>query len=159
MPLRAAIEGAAAPAAEPAKAAEPQTPDPTPEQTAVMVDLHWLIHQGAVLEFADGRMETAKKPLPKPAKLEKPAKRPEEKITTNAGEATTAPEAPAAMEPATDEPAVPASAAGEATEANSSVAEMATAAATEPAPVTTLEAAAKATEIPASEPAPSAPPA
>ena len=36
-----------------------------------MVDLHWLIHQGAVLEFADGRMETAKKPLPKPVKPEK----------------------------------------------------------------------------------------
>ena len=31
-----------------------------------MVDLHWLIHQGAVLEFADGHMETAKKPAPKP---------------------------------------------------------------------------------------------
>ena len=152
-----AVEGAAAPAAEPAKAAGPQTPDPTPEQTAVMVDLHWLIHQGAVLEFADGRMETAKKPLPKPAKLEKPARRPEEKITTNAGEATTAPEAPAAMEPATDEPAVPASAAGEATEANSSVAEMTTDSATESAPVTTLETAASTAETPASEPAPSAP--
>ena len=66
-----------APAAEgetvaaPAKPAEPKAPEPTPEQTAVMVDLHWLIHQGAVLEFADGRMETAKKPVPKPVKQEK----------------------------------------------------------------------------------------
>lgn len=47
--------------------------EPTPEQTAVLVDLHWLIHAGAVLEFADGRMETAKKPLPKPPKPEKKA--------------------------------------------------------------------------------------
>jgi hypothetical protein len=61
-----------APAAEGETAAAPAKPaEPTPEQTAVMVDLHWLIHQGAVLEFADGRMETAKKPLPKPPKPEK----------------------------------------------------------------------------------------
>ncbi|MEI7534620.1 MAG: hypothetical protein WCK57_09645 [Verrucomicrobiae bacterium] len=61
-------EGAPAPAAAPAKPAEAEA---TPEQTAVIVDLHWLIHQGAVLEFADGRMETAKKPLPKPVKQDK----------------------------------------------------------------------------------------
>jgi len=60
---------AAAPATKPV---EPAAPEATPEQTAVIVDLHWLIHQGAVLEFADGRMETAKKPLPKPVK---PAKK------------------------------------------------------------------------------------
>jgi len=150
-----AIEGTAELAAAPAKAAEPQAPDPTPEQTAVMVDLHWLIHQGAVLEFADGRMETAKKPLPKPAKPEKPAKRPEEKVTTNAGGATAPP-----AEPATGEAGVPASAAGEAgeaTAANPPVAEMTTDSATESAPVTTLETAASTAETPASEPAPSAP--
>ena len=67
---------AAAPAegevvAEPAKPAEPKAPEATPGQTAILVDLHWLIHQGAVLEFADGRMETAKKPMPKPVKQEK----------------------------------------------------------------------------------------
>ncbi len=45
--------------------------DPTAEQTAVNADLHWLIHQGHVIEFADGRLETAKKPLPKPPKPEK----------------------------------------------------------------------------------------
>ena len=68
---------AAAPAAPvPAPPAEPQAPAPTPEQTAVMLDLHWLIHQGAVLEFADGRMETAKKPLPKPVRLEKKDEKP-----------------------------------------------------------------------------------
>ena len=66
-------ESASAPSpAAPAKPAEPAAPEATPEQTAVIVDLHWLIHQGAVLEFADGRMETAKKPLPKPVK---PAKK------------------------------------------------------------------------------------
>ena len=62
-------EGASAPAS--AAPAKPAAPEATPEQTAVIVDLHWLIHQGAVLEFADGRMETAKKPLPKPVKQEK----------------------------------------------------------------------------------------
>src|SRR5207249_1826193 len=40
--------------------------DPTPEQTAVIADLHWLIHQGHVIEFANGRIETARKPIPKP---------------------------------------------------------------------------------------------
>ena len=38
----------------------------TPEQTAVIADLHWLIHQGHVIEFANGILETAKKPLSKP---------------------------------------------------------------------------------------------
>ena len=48
--------------------------DPTPEQTVVIADLHWLIHQGHVLEFANGRIETAKKPTPKPPRPEaKPA--------------------------------------------------------------------------------------
>ena len=70
-PAVPAAEGAAA--AEPAKPAEPKAPEATPEQTAIIVDLHWLIHQGAVLEFADGRMETAKRPMPKPVKQEKKA--------------------------------------------------------------------------------------
>jgi hypothetical protein len=80
-------EAAAAPAPAPAKPAEPKADEPTPEQTLVMVDLHWLIHQGAVLEFADGRMETAKKPAPKPPKPEKKERKPAE------GEATATPEA------------------------------------------------------------------
>ncbi|MBE7499600.1 MAG: hypothetical protein HS113_04695 [Verrucomicrobiales bacterium] len=49
-----------------AAAQAPATPAPTPEQTAVVTDLHWLIHQGHVIEFTDGRMETAKPPKPKP---------------------------------------------------------------------------------------------
>src|SRR5207249_5080123 len=49
-----------------ASAAQPQGAEPTPEQTAVVADLHWLIHQGHVIEFANGRIETARKPIPKP---------------------------------------------------------------------------------------------
>ncbi len=59
-----------------APAADKKSPETTPEQTAILVDLHWLIHQGAVLEFADGRMETAKKPLPKPVKQKSAAAKP-----------------------------------------------------------------------------------
>jgi hypothetical protein len=43
---------------------------------AVMTDLHWLIHQGHVIEFANGILETAKKPLPKPPKPVKPESQP-----------------------------------------------------------------------------------
>jgi hypothetical protein len=50
--------------------APPSAPEPTPEQTAVVADLHWLIHQGHVIEFANGTLETAKKPVPKPARPE-----------------------------------------------------------------------------------------
>jgi hypothetical protein len=49
----------------------PASDEPTPEQTVIIADLHWLVHQGHVLEFADGRMDTAKKPLPRPPKPEK----------------------------------------------------------------------------------------
>jgi hypothetical protein len=60
----APAEGAAAaPAAAPAPV-EPA--GPTSEQTAVIADLHWLVHQGHVIEFANGILETAKKPLPRP---------------------------------------------------------------------------------------------
>ena len=72
----------------PAPAAAPKAPETTPEQTAVIVDLHWLIHQGHVLEFADGRMETAKKPAPKPPKVEKKAEKPSEKPADKPAEAT-----------------------------------------------------------------------
>jgi hypothetical protein len=65
----AAVEGSSAPAVA---AAEPT--GPTPEQTAVITDLHWLIHQGHVIEFSDGRLETAKLPKPKPAPVPPSAK-------------------------------------------------------------------------------------
>jgi hypothetical protein len=52
----------------------PARPEPTPEQNAVIGDLHWLIHQGHVIEFANGVLETAKKPVPRPPKPQpKPA--------------------------------------------------------------------------------------
>lgn len=56
-------EGEPAPAAAAAVASEP-----TPEETQVVIDLHWLVHQGHVIEFANGVLETAKKPVPKPPK-------------------------------------------------------------------------------------------
>ncbi|MGA9451296.1 MAG: hypothetical protein WBW41_08125, partial [Verrucomicrobiia bacterium] len=72
-------------AAAPAKPAEPQAPEPTSEQTAVIADLHWLVHQGHVIEFADGRMDTAKKPAPRPptqaAPEASPRREPEKKAT------------------------------------------------------------------------------
>lgn len=47
--------------------AEPVT---TPEMAAVISDLHWLIHQGHVIEFAKGLIELAKKPAPRPPRPE-----------------------------------------------------------------------------------------
>jgi len=86
------------------KATEPA--EPTPEQTALIVDLHWLVHQGHVLEFADGKLETAKKPVPKPVKAEaKPAAVAPETVVPEAAVAGT--EVPAAAEvPTTDATAV-----------------------------------------------------
>lgn len=88
----APAEGGAAPAA-------PQSAEPTAEQTAVIADLHWLIHQGHVIEFADGRLETAKKPLPKPPKPEKkPAEAAIEAAPTTENAPTEAEAAPATTE-------------------------------------------------------------
>lgn len=53
-------------------ATPPAVPEPTAEQSAINSDLHWLIHQGHVIEFANGLIETAKKPLPKPAPQPRP---------------------------------------------------------------------------------------
>ncbi|MGA2179973.1 MAG: hypothetical protein ABSH15_10380 [Verrucomicrobiota bacterium] len=114
--------------------------EPTPEQTAVIADLHWLVHQGHVLEFADGRMDTAKKPAPRPPKPEKKAA--QEKSAAEGETATTAVdptgEAPVLTEaeiPAPEpEPAVEPEPAGEAA-------------------VETPEPAEPAAEAPASEPA------
>ena len=55
---------------EPLAVPQPESAAPTPEQTAVIADLHWLVHQGHVIEFANGVLETAKKPLAKPPKPE-----------------------------------------------------------------------------------------
>jgi hypothetical protein len=69
-PVRDGTPNVAATTAEPPKGGTTNV-EPTPEQTAVIADLHWLVHQGHVIEFADGRLETAKKPAPKPPKPEK----------------------------------------------------------------------------------------
>jgi hypothetical protein len=93
-PAPAPVEGSSA---TPAAAAP--APEPTAEQTAIVADLHWLIHQGHVIEFANGTLETAKKPLPRPPKPEaKPAEKPAEPVPT----AETVPAAGSAprMEPA-----------------------------------------------------------
>jgi hypothetical protein len=88
---------AAAPGAAPAGAA--QHPPPTEAQAAVIADLHWLVHQGHVIEFANGRLETAKPPS---AKVPKPAP------ATAPPTAADAPEPPPATEPAPVPEAAPA---------------------------------------------------
>jgi hypothetical protein len=64
-PVAAVVEGDSAASVTPAP-----TPDPTPEQTALISDLHWLVHQGHVMEFANGLLDTAKRPAPRPPKPE-----------------------------------------------------------------------------------------
>jgi hypothetical protein len=74
-PASAAVEGVPAEATPSAPAPAPEAAT-TPEQAAVIGDLHWLIHQGHVIEFANGILETAKKPLPKPVRAPKPESKP-----------------------------------------------------------------------------------
>src|SRR2546430_6997718 len=90
-PLPVALASEQAPP-EGQPATPPGVPAPTAEQTAVISDLHWLIHQGHVIEFANGILETAKKPIPKPPK---PQKKPEPKP-----ESTPAPAEAGAPQPA-----------------------------------------------------------
>lgn len=93
IPVAAQVEGEAAPA-------QPDPNQPTPEQTAVVADLHWLVHQGHVIEFANGILETAKKPVPKPPRPEpKPAAAKAGEAVAQ-GEGSPAPEAVVAAEPA-----------------------------------------------------------
>jgi len=96
------------PAEQPAVA--PDASQPTPEQTLVISDLHWLIHQGHVIEFANGTLETAKKPLPKPPKPEKPkaAEVPATAAVTAAGAAAAQPgEVPGETTPSAEEGPAP----------------------------------------------------
>jgi hypothetical protein len=62
---------AAGDAQTPAAAPSAQTVAPSPELEALVRDLHWLVHQGHVIEFANGQLETAKKPAPRPEKKKK----------------------------------------------------------------------------------------
>ncbi len=99
---------APSPAVIEVKPDEQKSAEPTQEQTAIIADLHWLAHQGHIIEFADGKLETAKKPLPKPPKPEKkPAveKAVEEKPATESEVVTsteTASPAEVAVEPAAE---------------------------------------------------------
>ena len=69
-------EPAPATPAEPAKdpSLPAEAPEPSPEMRAVISDLHWLVHQGHVIEFAKGILETAKAPAPRPVKTPTPPK-------------------------------------------------------------------------------------
>jgi len=73
-PAPASVEGSDATAKpEPPVAAPAEL---TPEMAAIQADLHWLIHQGHVIEFANGILEMAKKPIVKPPKPAKPSAAP-----------------------------------------------------------------------------------
>ncbi|MDP6914433.1 MAG: hypothetical protein QGF29_04945 [Verrucomicrobiota bacterium] len=82
---------------------KPDTPL-SPERTAILSDLHWLVHQGHVVEYANGQMEIAPKPQPQPQKKKKP--RPDKKTKaeppvtggTSSTSSQTPAEAPAAEE-------------------------------------------------------------
>ena len=101
--LLAALAPTPKPEVAPVAGAEPTAEaQPTPEQASLIGDLHWLIHQGHVIEFANGLLETAKKPLPKPPP--KPRPEPVAKAAAPASPAV-APAAPAA-EPAGETAAV-----------------------------------------------------
>ncbi|MBL9137808.1 MAG: hypothetical protein JNK85_18205 [Verrucomicrobiales bacterium] len=72
VPLPAGAD-AAAPAPAAGEAPAPEAP-PSPELQAIITDLHWLIHEGHVIEFANGQMEAAKKPAPRPQPVPRPPK-------------------------------------------------------------------------------------
>ena len=110
----APAEGTTAPTEGAAPAAPAAPAEATPEQTAVISDLHWLVHQGHVIEFANGILETAKKPAPRPPKPE--PKAPEPKAPEASAEAAPAESsievpatepATAATAPSPEEPKVP----------------------------------------------------
>ena len=99
-------EGGEVAVATPVPAPTPEAQAPTAAQTEVIADLHWLIHQGHAIEFANGVLDAAKKPLPKPPK---PTPKPAEKPAEAAAEVPPAAEAPPAAEeaPAPDAEGLP----------------------------------------------------
>ncbi len=103
------IKPETSPAVPPPEGGTPNVPaataEPTPEQTAVIADLHWLVHQGHVIEFADGRMDTAKKPVPRPPK---PEKKPTEAKAATEGDTTTMVVEPTGEAPILTEAEIPA---------------------------------------------------
>ena len=123
-------ESAEAPTADGTPESEPPL---SPERTAVLSDLHWLVHQGHVVEYANGQMEIAPKPQqPQPKKKKpKPDKKPKTEKPTAAEASADASDTgetkpaetpkPSAEPPApeasdTTEPVEPSQALGQATE-------------------------------------------
>ena len=71
IPISAPVAVAVAetvPGAEPVAVASVPAAAPvsSPERESALSDLYWLLHQGHVIEFANGKMELAKKPQPRP---------------------------------------------------------------------------------------------
>jgi hypothetical protein len=150
-------------------APKPDTPL-SPERTAILSDLHWLVHQGHVVEYANGQMEIAPKPQPQPQKKKKP--RPDKKTKaeppvtggTSSTSSQTPAEAPAAEEtksaetpePIAEPPAHEASDTTESPEPSQALgqADAAPTAPTEPTEPTEREPSAAAEEPPAAEESP-----
>ena len=77
-------------------APKPDTPL-SPERTAILSDLHWLVHQGHVVEYANGQMEIAPKPQPQQQKKKKPRldKKPKAEPPVTGGTSSTSSQTPA----------------------------------------------------------------
>jgi hypothetical protein len=88
------LESAEAPAE--GDAPKPDTPL-SPERTAILSDLHWLVHQGHVVEYANGQMEIAPKPQPPQQKKKKPRpdKKPKAESPVTGGTSSTSSQTPA----------------------------------------------------------------
>jgi hypothetical protein len=84
--------------------APPPAPEQTEEQKQLISDLHWLIHQGHVLDFANGVIETAKKPKPKEEKKAKKEPKAEEPKADEPKADEPKADEPKADEPKADEP-------------------------------------------------------
>jgi hypothetical protein len=103
--LEAFVPGSMVPAPSPGAAtAAADAPVPSPEVGAIISDLHWLIHQGHVIEFANGLLEMAKKPVirppkPAPAPVAAPETAPVTQEATNQTEAIEKTETGASSEP------------------------------------------------------------
>ena len=90
----------------PTEGDEPKPAPPlSPERTAILSDLHWLVHQGHVIEYANGQMEIAPKPQPPQQKKKKPRPPKAEKPETG-GEGSTSSQTPADT-PAAEETKLP----------------------------------------------------
>ena len=98
-----ALESTPAGEAAEGDTAKAEAVQPTPEQQTVMTDLHWLIHEGHVIEYSSGVIELAPKPEPKPEPKKKQPKAEAPKAEAPKAEEPKA-EAPKAEEPKAEEP-------------------------------------------------------